>query len=107
MCALSLLSYASLRDKCDLIFGLYDFDKNRTMNKQELVILIKTVLTTINAISSKGECTIQEALQYANTILDRYDTNGDASISQKEFYSFVSKDPDILKILLSYGLISL
>lgn len=72
-----------------------------------MIILIKTVLTTINAISAKGECTIQEALGYANIILERYDTNGDASISMKEFYSFVSKDPDILNILLSYGLISL
>ena len=36
-----------------------------------------------------------------------YDTNQDASISTKEFFSFVSRDPDILKLLLSYGLISI
>ncbi|CAD8173443.1 unnamed protein product [Paramecium pentaurelia] len=107
VCALSLMAYANLREKCDLMFGLYDFDRNRTMNKQELIILIKTVLTTVNAISSKGECSIQEAVGIAQVILDRYDTNGDASISAKEFYSFVSKDPDIVKMLLSYGLISI
>jgi hypothetical protein len=43
----------------------------------------------------------------AEEILRRYDTNKDASISMKEFYSFVSKDPDILKMMLSYGLISM
>ncbi len=42
----------------------------------------------------------------AEEILRRYDTNKDASISIKEFHSFVSKDPDILKMLLSYALIS-
>lgn len=42
----------------------------------------------------------------AEEILKRYDTNKDANISMKEFHSFVSKDPDILKMLLSYALIS-
>jgi hypothetical protein len=89
-----------------MIFGLYDFDKNRTMTKNELIILIKTVLTSLNAMTSKGECTIQEAEAMAEEILNRYDTNKDANISIKEFYSFVSKDPDILKMLLSFALIS-
>ena len=61
MCALALLSHASLNDKCSIIFGLYDFDKNRTMTRNELIILIKTVLTSLNAMTSKGECTIAEA----------------------------------------------
>ena len=76
------------------------------MNKNELIILIKTVLTSLNAMCCKGECTIVEAEAMAEEILRRYDTNKDASISMKEFYSFVSKDPDIIRMLLSYGLIS-
>lgn len=31
------------------------------MTRNELIILIKTVLTSLNAMTSKGECTIQEA----------------------------------------------
>ena len=76
------------------------------MTKNELIILIKTVLTSLNAMTSKGECTIQEAEAMAEEILKRYDTNRDANISMKEFHSFVSKDPDILKMLLSFALIS-
>lgn len=89
-----------------MIFGLYDFDKNRTMTKNELIILVKTVLTSLNAMCNKGECTILEAEEIASDLLRRYDTNKDASISLKEFYSFVSKDPGILRMLLSYGLVS-
>jgi len=76
------------------------------MTKNELIILIKTVLTSLNAMTSKGECTVQEAETMAESILKRYDTNKDVSISMKEFNSFISKDPDILKMLLSYALIS-
>lgn len=35
-----------------------------------------------------------------------YDINKDGEISLKEFYSFISKDYDILKYLYNYGLIS-
>lgn len=36
-----------------------------------------------------------------------YDQNKDGEISLKEFYSFISKDPEILKFLYNYGLISI
>ncbi len=103
---MTLISHANLSEKSNIIFSLYDFDHNQTMTKNELIILIKTVLTSLNAMTSKGECTVQEAETMAESILKRYDTNKDVSISMKEFNSFISKDPDILKMLLSYALIS-
>jgi len=36
-----------------------------------------------------------------------YDINNDGEISLKEFYSYISKDHDILKYLYNYGLISI
>jgi hypothetical protein len=57
-------------------------------------------------MSQKGECTIQEAEQKAEEILRKYDTNKDATISLKEFQSFISKDSDILKMLFTFGIIS-
>ncbi|EGR31702.1 hypothetical protein IMG5_103460 [Ichthyophthirius multifiliis] len=57
-------------------------------------------------MSSKPEVSIQEAEALTNQIINKYDTNNDKSISLHEFQSFISKDLDILKLLLSYGLIS-
>lgn len=38
--------------------------------------------------------------------MSKYDTNKDSSISLKEFQSFITKDPDIIKYLASFGLIT-
>ncbi|CAD8171847.1 unnamed protein product [Paramecium pentaurelia] len=106
VCALSLLSQATLKEKANIIFSLYDFDHNKTITRNELVILIKTTLTALGAMSQKGECTIQEAERISDELLRKYDTNKDASISLSEFHSLLSKDQDVLKMLLSYGLCS-
>ena len=39
-------------------------------------------------------------------MLEKYDQNNDGQIGLKEFQSFVSKDPEILKLLYNYGIIS-
>ena len=80
-----LISYDKIKEKCRFIFGLYDFDKNRTMTKNELIILIKTVLTSLNAVTGKGECTISEADLMADEIMKKYDTNKDDDIQLREF----------------------
>ena len=64
-------------------------------------------MTALGAMSLRGEYSIIEAEKQAENLLNKYDTNNDASISLSEFQSFVSRDQDILKMLLSYGLISL
>ncbi|CAK72848.1 unnamed protein product (macronuclear) [Paramecium tetraurelia] len=115
ICALSLLSQATLKvmhhiysqEKANVIFSLYDFDHNKTITRNELIMLIKTTLTALGAMSQKGECTIQEAERIADDLLRKYDTNKDESISFNEFQSLLSKDQDVLKMLLSYGLCSL
>ncbi|KRX05725.1 WD40-repeat-containing domain [Pseudocohnilembus persalinus] len=106
ICGLALLSQSTLKQKAELIFNLYDFDKNKTITQNELVILIKTTTTALNAMASKPEATIQDAESKQKDILEKYDTNKDGTISLKEFQSFISKDVDILKMLYSYGLIS-
>lgn len=50
-----------------------------------MVILVKTTLTAINAMTSKEEATIQEAEAKCNDILKKYDKNKDGSISLSEF----------------------
>ncbi len=39
------------------------------MTKNELIILVKTVLTSLNAMCTRGECTIAEAEIMADNIL--------------------------------------
>ncbi|EAR94225.2 HELP domain protein (macronuclear) [Tetrahymena thermophila SB210] len=104
--AIALLSQAPLKRKAELIFNLYDFDKNQTITQNELVILLKTTMSSLNSMCGKEEATIQQAEAKTKEILSKYDTNKDGSISLKEFQSFVSKDSDILRVLTSYGLIS-
>jgi len=67
---------------------------------------MKTTLTSLNSMAKKAPPTIKEVEARADEILSRWDTNRDGSISLDEFKSFVSKDPDILRLLLSYGLIN-
>lgn len=57
-------------------------------------------------MTGKGEATIQQAEEKTLEILQKYDTNKDGEISLREFQSFISKDPDILRFLWNYGLIT-
>ena len=85
VCALTLLSQCTLYEKVGILFSLYDFDHNKTITKNELVILIKTTMTALGAMSLRGEYSIIEAEKQAENLLNKYDTNNDASISLQEF----------------------
>jgi len=106
ICGLGLLSQSSLRDKAEIIFNLYDFDKTQVITRDEMVILLKTTLTSLNAMCKLPPPTLQEVQLKTDEILQKWDTNKDGSISLQEFQSFVSKDPDILRTLFNYGLIT-
>jgi len=45
LCALALTSQSSLKDKAELIFGFHDFDGNKYISKDELVIMLSNSLT--------------------------------------------------------------
>lgn len=67
---------------------------------------MKTTLTSLNAMAQKAPPTIKEVEAKAKAILSRWDTNKDGVISLDEFKSLVTKDPDILRLLMNYGLVS-
>ena len=64
-----------------LIFNLYDFDNNKTISRNELVILIKTTLTSLNAMCGKPETSLNMADQKTTELLNMYDLNKDGTIS--------------------------
>lgn len=72
----------------------------------ELVILLKTTMSSLNAMCGKEEASIQLAEMKTKEILQKYDVNKDGTIQLNEFQSFVSKDSDIIRTLQSYGLMS-
>ena len=47
ICGLAMLSQASLEDKAELIFNLYDFDGNKSITRDELVIMLTNALTSL------------------------------------------------------------
>lgn len=75
------------------------------ITRDELVILLKTTLTSLNAMCKKQAPTLKEVQTKTDEILDKWDTNKDGAISLNEFQSFISKDPDILRTLRNYGLV--
>ncbi len=48
MCGMALLSQGTLEEKGELIFNLYDFDSNKFITKDELVIMLSSSLTALN-----------------------------------------------------------
>jgi len=64
---------------------LYDFDKNKTITQNELVICLKTTMSALNAMCGKEETTIAQAETKSKDILAKYDTNKDGSVSLHEF----------------------
>jgi Ca2+-binding EF-hand superfamily protein len=49
ICGLALLSESSVEEKAELLFNLYDFDGNKFITRDELVILMTNTLASINA----------------------------------------------------------
>ena len=44
---MALVSQASLEEKAEMIFNLYDFDGNRFITRDELVIMMTNSLTAL------------------------------------------------------------
>jgi microtubule-associated protein-like 6 len=104
VCGLALLSSSKLEEKAEIIFNMYDFDRSHNISKDEFVVLLKTCMASVNNMAGKPSPTLKEMEIKATEVLNRWDTNKDGQISLKEFKSFVTKDPDILKMLVNYGL---
>ena len=57
VCALSLLSHATLDEKAELIFNLYDFDRSQSISKDELTVLMANTMASFKSMEGKpAEC---------------------------------------------------
>jgi Ca2+-binding EF-hand superfamily protein len=106
ICGITLLSHTSLKQKAEIIFGLFDFDESLELNKDELIVLSRCVVCALLSMSGKKTFpTISEIDKKLNAILTKYDLQNLQNISLLEFQSLISKDPDILNLLKAYNFV--
>lgn len=103
VCALSLMSHATLDEKAELIFNLYDFDRSQSISKDELTVLMANTMASLKSMEGKPAPTINEIEQKTNEFFGAADTNNDNQISLREFKNYIKKDQQILSVLMSYG----
>jgi Ca2+-binding EF-hand superfamily protein len=55
-----MMSHATLNEKAELIFNLYDFDRSQCISKDELTVLMTNVLSSLKNMEGKSAPTIAE-----------------------------------------------
>lgn len=106
ICGLTLLGNASLKEKAQIVFGLFDFDNSLVLSKDEVVVLFRCVVCSLQAMSGKKSYpSILEIEKKTTVILSRYDLGQASSIGLTEFQSLVTKDWEILLLLRNHGLL--
>lgn len=88
----TLSSKASLEEKAKFCFGIYDIDKNGSIDRDEL----KEVLTLSLKQNKAVKLTDQQLQTIINSTFKRIDANNDNQISFEEFLSEAKKNPAIL-----------
>jgi len=91
------------QEKAELIFNLYDFDGSKFISRDEFVILMTNVLTSLNAMNGLKAPTIQEIEKKADELMKKIDVNQDKKITLQEFKTYLTKDKEILKVLMAFG----
>jgi len=103
VCALSLMSHATLDEKAELIFNLYDFDRSQSISKDELTVLMANTMASLKSMEGKPAPTINEIELKTNELFTKADVDRNNQISLKEFKNYIKKDQEILGVLMSYG----
>ena len=97
------MAHATLDEKADLIFNLYDFDRSQSISKDELTVLMTNALTALKNMEGKPAPTISEIELKTNEFFEQADEDQNNQISLKEFKSFIKQDKQCLQVLMSYG----
>lgn len=106
ICALALISHATLQEKSAAIFRLYDFDNSLVLNFDEMVVLIRCCLCSLAAMCGRRDIpSIQSVEEKVDQLFNRHDKDSDGQISLDEFQSLITKDKEILQTLKDFGLL--
>ncbi|XP_026162115.1 guanylyl cyclase-activating protein 1 [Mastacembelus armatus] len=93
MAALSLVLKGEVQQKLRWYFKLYDIDRSGCIDREELLMMIKSV-RAINGLPSE-----MSAEDFANMVFEKIDLNGDGELSFKEFVEGVQSDDTLRKTL--------
>ena len=77
VCALSLMSHATLDEKAELIFNLYDFDRSQSISKDELTVLMANTMASLKSMEGKPPPTMNEIERKTTELFNTADTNKD------------------------------
>ena len=92
VCALSLMSHATMDEKAELIFNLYDFDRSQSISKDELTVLMANTIASLKSMEGKPAPTINEIEQKTNELFAKADSDGNNQISLREFKNYIKTD---------------
>lgn len=84
-----------------MIFTLYDFDGSKYISRDELVILITNALTALKSMQKQPAPSIQEIEKKTDEFFKKSDVDGDKKITLTEFKNYITKDKQILEVLLN------
>ncbi|KAG9353074.1 hypothetical protein JZ751_017650 [Albula glossodonta] len=91
--ALSLVLKGSVQKKLRWYFKLYDVDGNGCIDREELLVIIKSI-RAINGATHE-----MSAEDFTNMVFDKIDINGDGELSLEEFMEGVQNDEMLLTML--------
>lgn len=98
------MARGSLNEKAELVFNLYDFDRSKTISRDELTVLMTNCLTALKYLEEKKAPTVSDVEQKTNELMADVDEDADGTISLKEFISYVNRDKEILTVVKTYGI---
>jgi Ca2+-binding EF-hand superfamily protein len=113
ICCTALLSHSTLKvssslpkEKVEIMFGLFDFDNSLVLNKDELVVLSRSLICALHCMCGKKTYpSISDVEKKLNAILAKHDMAKLEEITLKELQTLCSKDPTILSFLEGFNLL--
>jgi hypothetical protein len=96
-----------IKAKAETIFKLFDFENRIILKREELLVLFRTCICSLQAMCGKKSYpSILEIEKKLESILRRYDMQDLQQISLVEFQTLISKDQEILQLLKSFNFIT-
>ncbi|XP_056156564.1 guanylyl cyclase-activating protein 1 [Lampris incognitus] len=91
--ALSLVLKGGVQQKLRWYFKLYDVDRSGCIDREELLLIIKSIRAITGADHDMS------AEDFTNMVFDKIDVNGDGELSYEEFVEGIQNDEMLLATL--------
>jgi Ca2+-binding EF-hand superfamily protein len=96
--AINITSGGKPEEKLELAYQMYDIDGNGTIEKSEMVEIIRAIYSMLGADESTVEVSPEAR---TNEIFEKMDENGDGVLSKEEFMKGCMNDKQLYSMLLA------